>query len=109
MNLNLTFSNLTPPIEKAEDNDVLATLAKSISGMGTYVDGRRSLIKQIKNQTRRLTRIKKPEIRHCDILVLNDCIMIICDSQGRGSRFGKEKGMVHDSVMFSFSSLGASS
>ena len=63
--------------------------------MGTYVDGRRSLIKQIKNQTRRLTRIKKPEIRHCDILVLNDCIMIICDTQGRSSRFGKEKGTVH--------------
>ena len=84
-------------LEKAEDNDVLATLAKSISGMGTYVDGRRSLIKQIKNQTRRLTRIKKPEIRHCDILVLNDCIMIICDSQGRGSIFGKEKGSVQAS------------
>ena len=98
MNLNLTFSNFIPPIEKAEDNDVLATLAKSISGMGTYVDGRRSLIKQIKNQTRRLTRIKKPEIRHCDILVLNDCIMIICDSQGRGSRFGKEKGLVQSSL-----------
>jgi len=94
---NIAETNIINNVKKkkAEDNDVLATLAKSISGMGTYVDGRRSLIKQIKNQTRRLTRIKKPEIRHCDILVLNDCIMIICDSQGRGSRFGKEKEVKH--------------
>ena len=72
---------------------MLATLAKSISGMGTYVDGRRSLIQHIKNKTRRLTRIKKPEIRNCDILILTDCILIICETQGRSSRFGKDKGL----------------
>lgn len=49
---NIAETNIINNVKKkkAEDNDVLATLAKSISGMGTYVDGRRSLIKQIKTK-----------------------------------------------------------
>jgi hypothetical protein len=72
---------------------MLALLAKSISGMSHYIDGRRSLRSHIKNRVRRLTRAKKIDVRPCDILILTDSVLVITDSHGRFH--GKEKEVKH--------------
>jgi len=80
---------------KAEDNDMLAELASKVSGMDSYLDGRRSLMNRFMRpeaQVYRLTRVKKREgdARLTDILVFSDCVLIVCDTQSRTARKDRE-------------------
>ena len=74
----------------------MAELASKVSGMDSYVDGRRSLhCRFMRPDTKiyRLARVKKRDgdLRLTDILVLTDCVLIVCDTQSR-TMSRKDKG-----------------